>query len=138
MISIIWLGKDGLIWMKRERFKCHHFKVVITQKQGAWSLCKIYLRLEATHAYIDSFSSYYPFCYNHKFYPLFIIISKSKQTPHITHPMNNSFFLLTQPLGILIHSLQTLTLFHSLPQLLFDFFFLFFIFFLLGGRFFVA
>ena len=60
MISIIWLGKQ---WSNLNEEKDSNVVILRWQSlknQGAWSLCKIYLRLWAIHAYMDPSSSFYP------------------------------------------------------------------------------
>ena len=67
--------------------------VVITQEQGAWSLCKIYLRLGAIHAYIahSHHSTLLPKWL--QILPIFYI-SKPKYIhfTHISHQVNSLFF----------------------------------------------
>ena len=67
--------------------------VAITQEQGAWSLCKIYLRLGAIHAYIahSHHSTLLPKWL--QILPIFYI-SKPKYIhfTHISHQVNSLFF----------------------------------------------
>ena len=67
--------------------------VVITQEQGAWSLCKIYLRLGAIHAYIahSHHSTLLPKWL--QILPIFYI-SKPKYIhfTHISHQVNSLLF----------------------------------------------
>lgn len=100
--------------------------VVITQEQGAWSLCKIYLRLGAIHAYIahSHHSTLLPKWL--QILPIFYI-SKPKYIhfTHISHQVNSLFFFF-------LHDQPTknLTLFFF-PH--YDLSFIFFFFFLLWG-----
>ena len=100
--------------------------VAITQEQGAWSLCKIYLRLGAIHAYIahSHHSTLLPKWL--QILPIFYI-SKPKYIhfTHISHQVNSLFFFI-----YMINQLRTWHSF-SFPIIIFHSFFFFF--FLLWG-----
>lgn len=104
--------------------------VAITQEQGAWSLCKIYLRLGAIHAYIahSHHSTLLPKWL--QILPIFYI-SKPKYIhfTHISHQVNSLFFFF-----YMINQLRTWHSF-SFPIMIFHSFFsfIFFFFFLLWG-----
>ena len=99
--------------------------VAITQEQGAWSLCKIYLRLGAIHAYIahSHHSTLLPKWL--QILPIFYI-SKPKYIhfTHISHQVNSLFFFFIY----MINQLRTWHSF-SFPIMIFHSFF----FFLLWG-----
>ena len=93
--------------------------VAITQEQGAWSLCKIYLRLGAIHAYIahSHHSTLLPKWL--QILPIFYI-SKPKYIhfTHISHQVNSLFFFFIY----MINQLRTWHSF-SFPIMIFHSFF---------------
>ena len=96
--------------------------VVITQEQGAWSLCKIYLRLGAIHAYIahSHHSTLLPKWL--QILPIFYI-SKPKYIhfTHISHQVNSLLFFFIY----MINQLRTWHSF-SFPIMIFHSFFFFY------------
>ena len=95
-------------------------------KRGAISLCKIYLRKRAIHAYNDLFSSFYPFP---KWFQALHFFFSSSQNPKI-----HSLSSLTQWTHSHFLFYPTMDLFFSLSSFIFLFptFFMFFFFYSKG------
>ena len=135
--SFALVREDGLMWRKMS-FKC----IIYSDSHSrirARSLCKIYLRKWAIHAYNVLFSSFYPFPRRFQVLPLlFVIIPKPKI--HYFHFSPNEHYFLSfdsnQPGTFFIYlDLDRFgsALFFSFPPLTYCFLDSFFLFFLFGS-----